>query len=396
MKDESPFFLVKIECPVCKTINEFECVKIGAYVEKDCDTDFCPRDREWQNAKYDVLNPLLFFMATCEHCYYTREFKQSFRDWKNDTRFRTYHQKRVQTRHVATLADEHSIVRKLGESLDPEHAPFPTAVCKFLLGIYDEMLMERPRKLDLGRFFLRIGWLFREHYGRSETRPSVKSHFARDIEKAFIKLKTTREALDHNLENISELVEEQFDSRSGFYPSNEFLSVYDGFKASFDNMEKLRSNMDAALRELAEQVQNNRRLAVALQNGTAGGSIPYGGFPSFEEFLVDLKTKWEYVPTSENEALQLAIEFYRGALEDGHEIQPGNQQIQATYMIAELSRRVARHKEAKLFFNNAIKLGQQFVFDNRGDKARTALAQRIVEMAITQGKQNLEQAGERV
>ena len=76
MSNESPLFLTKVECPVCKTINEFETIKVGAYVEEDHDTDFCPKGRRWHNPKYAIYNPLLFFMATCENCYYTREFNQ--------------------------------------------------------------------------------------------------------------------------------------------------------------------------------------------------------------------------------------------------------------------------------------------------------------------------------
>ena len=37
--NDSPFLLVKIECPVCKTLNEFESVKVGAYIEGGRDSD---------------------------------------------------------------------------------------------------------------------------------------------------------------------------------------------------------------------------------------------------------------------------------------------------------------------------------------------------------------------
>ena len=68
MANESPFLIIKIECPVCQTINEFEQIKVGAYTEDGRDTDFCPKDITWRLSKYQAYNPLAFFTATCSNC----------------------------------------------------------------------------------------------------------------------------------------------------------------------------------------------------------------------------------------------------------------------------------------------------------------------------------------
>ncbi len=389
MTKQTPFFLAKVECPVCKTINEFECIKVGAYIEHGHDTDFCPTNREWQNPKYEVFNPLLFFMATCSHCFYTREFRQSFKEWKSDTHFKTYHLKRIQMRHLESLAEEGSIPRRLGESLEPEQSPFATAICKFLLGIYDELLLERPRKLDLGRFFLRIAWLFREHYGKPEKIVDHSVFYAKDIEKALIKIKHSQEIFDAGVENITRLVDDQLAQRSDWQRGEEFMTIHSNFKDSLSAIADIQKQLNDRLTVLGTHIQANKELAGHIVSQLDAEAVPYGGALSFENFLSELKNTWEFVPLSEDEALLQAIEFYRDALESGHEIQPGNQQIQATYLIAELSRRVSRHAEAKQYFNNAIKLGQQFIFDNRGDNTRTALAKKILELALEQGKRNL-------
>jgi uncharacterized protein (DUF2225 family) len=394
MSTESPIFLTKVECPICKTVNEYECIKVGAYIEKEHDSDFCPSEREWQNAKYALVNPLLYFMATCENCYYTREFKPSFREWKNDTHFRTYQQKGVQAKHLTALAEEGSALRLLGDARNPQNARFATAVAKFLLGIYDEMLLERPRKLDLGRFFLRIGWLFREQQSGAPQQTNTAGHCARDIEKAYIRLKGTQESFDHHLTSISGLVEEQFAAGGNLSSNAEFLAARDGFRGSLQELQQLQQQLQTSLASLSQTVESNRHLAGATPVSSGPDNMPFGGFSSLREYLGNLKQKWEFVPTSETEALLFAIEFYRAALEEGHEIQPGNQQIQATYLIAELARRVGRYEEAKSYFNNAIKIGQQFIFDHRGDKTRTALARRILELALSQGKENLAAATE--
>jgi hypothetical protein len=390
MSNESPLFLTKVECPVCKTINEFETIKVGAYVEEDHDTDFCPKGRRWHNAKYAIYNPLLFFMATCENCFYTREFNQAFRDWKNDSAFRTYRQKSVQSRHLEALAVDGSILKMLGQTRDPQGNPFGTAVVKFLLGIYDELLSEHPHKLDVGRFYLRIAWLYREHLGESNISTSQSVHFAHDIEKAFTKLKQARDTLATNVSYVSDLVATAFKGREGaMEQSAEFLSVGETLKTNLARIAEQEAALAATIAQMGRTVEDNSRVLHRRPESGQQGTIGFGGYPSFEDFLRQVKTRWEFAPLSEHDAMLYAIEFYKSALEDGHEIQQGNQQIQATYLIAELSRRVARNVEAKLYFNNTIKAGQQFIFDNRGDQTRTALAKKITELALAQGRINL-------
>lgn len=392
MAMESPFFLTKVECPVCKTINEFENIKVGAYIEEDHDTDFCPTGRQWRNPKYEIYNPLLFFMATCENCLYTREFNQAFKDWKNDTAFRTYRLKPVQSRHLESLAVDGSVLKMLGQARDPQHNPFATAVTKFMIGIYDELLLEHPRKLDLGRFYLRIAWLYRENYGHTATVVADDlSHFAYDIEKAYAKLKQARDFLALNVNSIAQLVDDAFIKRGQAAAGNsEFMAVQDNFKSELARISELQSDLNNSINQMAQAVEKNSRLRLDSAPEQTRGAVAYGGFASFEEFIREVKARWEYAPINEQEALLYAIEFYKSALEDGHEIQPGNQQIQAMYLIAELSRRIGRNVEAKLYFNNTIKAGQQFVFDNRGDQTRTALARKIIDLAVAQGKSNLE------
>ncbi len=87
--------------------------------------------------------------------------------------------------------------------------------------------------------------------------------------------------------------------------------------------------------------------------------------------------------------MEKAIQYYIEALQDGRTIAPGNQQLQATYLIAELSRRIGDYDGAKQYFNSTIKYGQEFIYQNRQDQSRTALARKILELALEQGKVNL-------
>ena len=152
MANESPFYLTRLECPICKTLNEFETVRVGAYVEKGRDTDFCPLKVEWRYPKYQSYNPLAYFTATCSNCYYTREFNNSYKEWKNDGNFRTYRLKTVKEKHLDQLATADSVIKKMGQGIDLAEYPSESAILKLHLAAFDELFAERPSQLDLGRF----------------------------------------------------------------------------------------------------------------------------------------------------------------------------------------------------------------------------------------------------
>jgi len=160
MANVSPFFTSRIECPICKTINEIETVRVGAYTEKGRETDFSPSAIEWRNPKYQSRNPLLYFTATCSNCFYTREFNNSFKEWKKDANFTTYKLKAVKPQHLDQLAVADSPIKRLGEAIEITRFPNESAIIKLHLAVFDEALAEHPVHLDLGRFYLRMGWIF--------------------------------------------------------------------------------------------------------------------------------------------------------------------------------------------------------------------------------------------
>ncbi|MFQ6003463.1 MAG: DUF2225 domain-containing protein, partial [Candidatus Zixiibacteriota bacterium] len=183
MKFNSPFFMTKVECPVCAQINEFENIKAEAYTETKRDTDFCPRGIIWANPEYQKVNPLLYFMATCPNCFYTHEFNRSFKEWKKDTFFVAHRLGSIRERHKYELRQKESVINRLGEALDPRGHPFESAVIKLLLGIYDEKITEEFNPLDLGRYYLRIAWLYRENQKEKDNVPELNKFNLSSLEK---------------------------------------------------------------------------------------------------------------------------------------------------------------------------------------------------------------------
>jgi len=385
---ESPLFLTRIECPVCGTVNEFETIRVGAYTEGERQSDFCPSFIKWHNPKYQKYNPLLFFTATCDQCFYTREFNVKFTEWSKDDNFLTDHLNIIKENHLRILSDPDSFIKLVGTSLDNEKYPDETAVLKLLLAAYDELLLDHPSNLDLGRFYLRIAWLFRQsgHSDDEQTVANLAGPYD-DIEKSIIELRNWAAGLERNIEYFSAAAT---DLTSDGNEVPEESSSQPSFAPAVTRLEEI----DKQLGQLMTELEANLAASRSIVGDTASSEFgrEYYNQGSFTEFLNKLARMWDGVPCNELEAMRLAVRYYINAFESGREISHGNQSIQAAYLIAELSRRIGDHDTARQYFNTTIKMGQEFINEIKGDRTRTALARKILELALKQGKQNLAEA----
>ena len=389
MASESPFLNVKVECPVCKTINEFEQIKVGAYTEDGRDTDFCPQNIGWRFPKYQAYNPLIFFTATCSNCFYTREFSNKFRDWKSDNAFRTFQLKAIKPKHLEQLSQADSVVRQLGEAIDLQRYPNESAIIKLHLAIFDAQQTDHPSSLDLGRFYLRIGWVFRSLNESDDPNLALLSGLVTEIGDKFADFETAVSDSQKALDKLSESVNAQFDAEQ--LPAglqSEMFAYRDRYETEM-----------AALNDLVGQVSRQRMGFKTLLGdyrsallGSAAGEArtSFGEYASLTDFLVRLQQSWSGIVINEHQALEQAVRHYKEAFANGRDIAAGNQQIQASYLIAELSRRIGDYDGAKQFFTSTIKAGQEFIYQNRRDQSRTVLARKILELAIEQGRANLE------
>lgn len=377
--DETPFYFTRIECPVCRTVNEFETIKMGAYTESGRDTDFRPLQREWRNPRYNNTNPLLYFMASCTSCFYTREFNRKFREWKTDAAFRTHRQAVVRQQHLALLADENSPLKVLGAALWPASYPLQTAINKLLLGILDEEQLEGSSHFDIARWYLRIAWLFREMGGGEVTHASPWTLLRRqitqkleavrrDAEDAGIQIGEVKGMLDCHPESVVAAP----DDADGPERCSQSVQTLAGYA------ESLVAETDTLLQLLSQESGGDM--------SAAGGDDAerFGDYTSYASFLREAKVQWSGIPTDEMEALGASLDHYRKAYREGRDIPPGNAQIQLAYMIGELSRRTGRLTNSRQFFDLAIRTGRQWIHKLQNDPTKTALARHIVDLAIDQ------------
>jgi uncharacterized protein (DUF2225 family) len=388
MAMDSPFLLFKVECPICKTINEFENIRVGAYAEEERDTDFCPRNIKWRFPRYQAYNPLVFFTATCGHCFYSREFTNSFKEWKNDTNFRTYRLKTVKAKHLDGLATADSVVKLVGSAIDINRFPNESAILKLLLAIYDEQLADHYSRLDVGRFYLRIAWVFRDMERTENPNLILLREFMREIQESHNRLAQGARVVHGDTGAFADTIHSHFENEQ---LTAEHKAQMLAFSGRYDSQLQVLGDRVGAVEQSIEDL--NRLITEyrtsLVGNESAGGELPFGQHPSFVEFLHHVQCAWPGAVTNEREALEKSAFYYKEAFANGKDIAPGNQQIQASYLIAELSRRIGDYDEAKQYFTSTIKSGQEFIYQNRHDSSRTALARKILELAIEQGRQNL-------
>jgi tetratricopeptide (TPR) repeat protein len=369
MKKLTSFYIYKIECPICGTLNEFKGVKPKAYVETGRDTDFCPVGRHWLDSRHGIKSPLLYFMATCKKCFFTYELNKDFTERENCPEFKSPVFEILKRKHLQELAQKNGIIRKMGKALKPSKDPFATAVVKLLLGIYDENLKPEPSVYDLGRYYLRLGWIFREEKKKEKS--------------AWIRENLTTQPLGETLESIlhqhtdylqkihklKSLVETEFaNCESELENQNLRTSYCSLIDQAVDKLNSLKNSID----QFQSIYQNSQHKSPAQSRNDLF---------RFEDFLFRLRMQWPGIPINEKEALELSLDNYKKSLT---RVLKENQKIRIYYLIGELSRRIGDLSAAKEYFDLTINVGEDFIQKNREDHLKTVLPHKILEMAYQQ------------
>lgn len=386
-KAQDPLYYSQLECPVCKNINDFANIRSGSYSESGRDADFCPTGRVWQNPIYQKFDPLLYFMATCQKCFYTREFNNVYKNWKSDTAFKTYRQKAIQEKHLAEYVKDDGLIKFLGLHLSENDKPFESAILKFLLGIFDEKLQARPSNLDIGRFFLRIGWLYRGRGDSFGVEGVSQARLIFGLRGAAMNVNQMVPGYGERVKNLKNQIQREFPL---IFENPDEAARYN---QRIENIMAVISNSIAPLVKAGSEllaVFNEAQSSLGVDSGTE--SDRFFNYPDFNDFLLKAKQLWDEVPLSEQEALEKAAEYYRKAYETGGQIGQGIQQVQASYLIAELNRRTGNHADASQFFNQMIRMGQEIVNGKKADSSTINFTRKLLETAMDQARLNREQS----
>ena len=153
----------ELVCPICETKNVYYRLKRDMVRPLDTEGDGHPMRYKWRQAGFDSIDPLQFFWGICAKCRYTgdlgdAEFRQAERMVKE---YRGTLQADGLRRLLVSVPTGKGIAQALGKRLDDEDI-LVQAVAEFHLGIYSQCLKANFSPGNLARYYLRIGWLFRD------------------------------------------------------------------------------------------------------------------------------------------------------------------------------------------------------------------------------------------
>ncbi|UCE67795.1 MAG: DUF2225 domain-containing protein [Candidatus Zixiibacteriota bacterium] len=381
--DQTPYFATKIECPVCGHLNSFEILKQGSYTESGKDTDFAPTGRVWKNPAFQRYNPLLYFTGACRNCFYTREMNSSFKEWQKDNGFRSYRLPNQKKRHLKEIARDDSVIKALGTNIDHENFPNESAIIKLLIAIYDESLLERPSSLDVARYYLRIAWIYREMSSGDGNSVSPAQIAVSNVQNEITRLKNYFEGSGDLIGSLANIVDTELKPLvSQDQLSGELTS---GMGERIERFHRLRGEIQENIDGLQSEF-NMAKEKISGHKLEEEASEKFGEYSGFDDFLSGIQERWQGVPLSEFASLNLALQFYLKAYQSSKEIKPGLPQLQASYMIAELSRRVGNHNQATEYFRNTSKQAHDMMTRNRNNKGIFVNAQKILEMTLEQAR----------
>jgi hypothetical protein len=248
------------------------------------------------------------------------------------------------------------------------------------LTIYEELLSDKPSNLDIARFFVRVGWLFREHDGGKSELPYNVLIGRLEIELSrlneFWNLFNAKLAPLKNIV-LTDPVMEKWAAADSALADNlrgcarRFEENAGAYKAEMD---KLKSIID------------DMRIEAALKSPSSGASNSFDKHASFSEFLMQVKKQWSEIPLNEIEALSRAVDHYLKSYQSSREIRKGLQQLQAAYLIAELSRRASKHELAMEYFKITMREAHALLTDKGSDKSTQSGARKILDMALEQAR----------
>ena len=380
--NQSPLVSSPVKCPVCNTVTPQITTKTGAYRVNAKDTDFRPSEVIWTNPDFQKHDPLQFFMASCPKCFYTHEYTNEFKAWESDFSFVTYTRAAVAQKHLTAFQDKNGVIQFVGPCIDTEKYPTESAILKLILGIHNELLLTQPSALNVARFFLRIAWLFRGGDAQSTNADSTTDPMAR---------------FRREIATVSAIVKSYGDAVKTLQSTIESINASTSDLARAEELARKKNEvlaqLSAPLPPLAQSASAFANLCEGSENGVAAASNGQGyySFGDFQEFLVQAKQRFPETPTNEQEALAKASVYYINAFERGSQVKDGLAQVQAAYLIAEISRRAGDFATADRYFVATMKIGRELVHDEKANAASTNQTEKLLATAMEQARLSKQQ-----
>ena len=168
----NPFQSKQITCPVCTEISEVSVLiseVFGKYYAVTQDKDQYVSQWKWTDEQWQHINPYLYAIVMCPKCFYSN-FIDVFTS-KQKSSFNR-HMQHLKTKIDGISGIEKDLIAKIGNIFvtNQTNHTHESAILGMILTLYYHKLLMDSEKIEnslsvLGRLYLRLSWLYREHFG---------------------------------------------------------------------------------------------------------------------------------------------------------------------------------------------------------------------------------------
>ena len=153
---------VEVLCPLCKRISTQKRLKPHVFTERERDVDLRPKTFHRSIPRVEMAHPPLFYMWHCVNCHFVASnalYEEAFKSFGATA-------DRIRERLAGALTDEpaaSAIQERLVRFLRDDPLDHFQAVVLTLLAIHQLKVLQGMANvdpLDLGRYYLRLAWLF--------------------------------------------------------------------------------------------------------------------------------------------------------------------------------------------------------------------------------------------
>jgi len=181
---KNPFYTRKVKCAVCGVTSEQRWFQAKIYSERNIDIDKHVQSYLWTDKAFEAYNPSLYYIWHCPNCH----FAESYVDFENPgkdpfSNFRSIKDEFVNQYHEDPRVEK--IIDKLGENIDYNKINYYIAIKLHLLALFIQLLPAEKENWDplkVGRYYLRLGWLYREFGELKEPDDKIKNTLGKLIE----------------------------------------------------------------------------------------------------------------------------------------------------------------------------------------------------------------------
>ncbi|HOF41604.1 MAG TPA: DUF2225 domain-containing protein, partial [Candidatus Hydrogenedentes bacterium] len=351
---QSPFVHKALACPACSEKTEHRFFRRRVYVVEESEPDQHALRYRWASDQVQRVNPLYYALFFCPHCFYADVSEDFAKPPETESLTATLHAFKKAGRDDVRL-------QLVGRHIDYEDIDFESALRLHFLAVLIHSLVDKSQQdaYKLGRLYLRIAWLYREHMqglpaGLEDATgadsppenipPACDSGSAPLLLAAVDAAQEALKQFEPHRRTLERLAGQRADELSRASHGNPYLSY---LALLISASEQLGQDLHA-LRELAF------RDVSGLLHGegeNAASSPAQDETPRQEEarsrrrahflpsavFMESLAALWDGVPRNEQEALVLALEAFRRALTHDVRLENPQRRLKVSTLVAELA-----------------------------------------------------------